>query len=75
MPRQANATFALVAGISPTVQSWRLESVDDPSGRGPSQLLAATGDGVFRIQGDTAVPILESVAGSLQPAVLAIAPR
>jgi hypothetical protein len=70
VPRQANASFAPVAGISLTVQSWWLESIDDPSGRGPSQLLAATGDGVYRIEGDKAVLVLESVTGSLQPAVL-----
>ena len=75
MSRQANASFAPVAGISPTVQSWWLESVDDPSGRGPSQLLAATGDGVYRIEGDKAVLILESVTGSLQPAVLHLSKR
>jgi signal transduction histidine kinase/DNA-binding response OmpR family regulator len=70
MPRQANALFAPVAGIGLTVQSWWLESVDDPSGRLPSQLLAATGDGVYRIEGGSAVLILESMTGSLQPAVL-----
>ncbi len=70
MPRQSTASFAPVAGISKTVQSWWLASVDDPSGRSPSQLLAATGDGVFRIDGDKAIPIRESVAGSFQPAVL-----
>jgi signal transduction histidine kinase/CheY-like chemotaxis protein len=70
MPRQATASFAPVEGISTTVQSWWLLSVDDRSGRTPAQLLAATGDGVFRIDGKKAVPIREAVAGSFQAAVL-----
>ena len=70
MPRRETASFAPVAGISTTVQSWWFVSVDDPSGRSPSQLLAATGDGVFKIDGDKAIPIRESVAGSFQAAVL-----
>jgi hypothetical protein len=70
LPRHQTASFFPVKGISTTVQSWWFLSVDDPSGRGPSQLLAATGDGVFRIDRDRAVPIRESVAGSFQPAVL-----
>ena len=70
MPRQDTASFAPVKGISTTVQCWWFLSVDDPSGRGPSQLLVATGDGLFRIDRDRAVPIRESVAGSFQPAVL-----
>jgi signal transduction histidine kinase/DNA-binding response OmpR family regulator len=70
MPRQSTASFAPVKGISTTVQCWWFLSVDDPSGRGPSQLLVATGDGLYRIDRDRAVPIRESVAGSFQPAVL-----
>ncbi len=70
MPRRDTAAFAPVKGISTTVQCWWFLTVDDPSGRGPSQLLVATGDGLFRIDRDRAVPILESVAGSFQPAVL-----
>ena len=38
-------------------------------------MLAATGDGVYRIEGDKAVLILESVTGSLQPAVLHLSKR
>ena len=42
----------------------------DPSGRQPPQLLAATGDGLYRIDGAKATPIRQSVAGLFQPAVL-----
>jgi signal transduction histidine kinase/DNA-binding response OmpR family regulator len=70
MPRRAIASFAPVRGISTTIQSWWFLSVDDPSGRTPSQLLAATGDGVYRVEGDTAFPVRESVAGSFSSAVL-----
>ena len=70
LPSQATASFAPVAGISRTAQCWWLESIDDPSGLRPPQLLVATGDGLYRIDGATAVPVRESVAGSFQPAVL-----
>ncbi len=70
LPRLNTASFSPVKGISTTVQCWWFLSVDDPAGRGPSQLLVATGDGLFRIDRDRAVPIRESVAGSFQPAVL-----
>ena len=70
MPGQNTSSFAPVKGISTTVQCWWFLTVDDPSGRGPSHLLVATGDGLFGIDGDRAVPIRESVAGSFQPAVL-----
>ncbi|MFO7692140.1 MAG: GAF domain-containing protein [Vicinamibacterales bacterium] len=70
MPSRETAAFAPVEGISTTIQCWWFLTVDDPSGRGPSQLLVATGDGLFRIDRDRAVPIRESVAGSFPPAVL-----
>lgn len=62
--------FVRVAGLSPTVQCWWLVSVDDPGAPGRSQLLAATGDGVYRIEGARATPVQESVAGSFMAAVL-----
>ncbi|MGE5200415.1 MAG: hypothetical protein ACM3H9_12300, partial [Rhodospirillaceae bacterium] len=70
LSRLTTASFVPVTGISTTAQSWWLESVDDPAGRRPAQLLVATGDGLYRIDGAKAVPIRESVAGSFQPAVL-----
>ncbi len=68
--RPAAAAFTPVAGISRTIQCWWFLSVGDPSGRRPPQLLAATGDGLYRIDGDKATPVRQSVAGSFQPAVL-----
>jgi len=70
MPRQGVAAFAPVAGISTTIQCWWFLTVNDPSGPGRSRLLAATGDGLFEIDGTRAVPVRESVAGSFQPAFL-----
>jgi signal transduction histidine kinase len=69
-PRQTVAAFVPVEGVMPNVQSWWLLSVDDPTGRSPSQLLAATSAGVYRIDGHRAVAIRESVAGSFMAAVL-----
>ena len=65
-----NARFVRVTGISPTVQCWWLVSVDDPGVDGRSYLLAATGDGVYRIEGSQAYPVHESVAGSFMASVL-----
>ncbi|MBP1634107.1 MAG: luxQ 3, partial [Acidobacteria bacterium] len=62
--------FVHVAGISPTVQCWWLVSVDPPGEPGPSRLLAATGDGVYEIEGGRASPVHESVAGSFMAAAL-----
>ena len=52
------------------MQTWWLVSVDDPTGRTPSQLLVATGVGVYRIDGHRAVAIREAFDGSFQASVL-----
>ena len=67
---RTTAFFSRVEGISPTVQCWWFLTVKDPSGRGPAHLLAATGDGLYRIEGARATPVRQSVAGSFQPAVM-----
>ncbi len=68
--RRTIPAFAPVEGISTNVQTWWLVSVDDPTGRTPSQLLVATGVGVYRIDGHRAVAIREAFDGSFQASVL-----
>ncbi len=68
--RHTAAAFAPIGGLSSNTQCWWLLSFDDPSGRGPSQLLAATSEGVYRIDEHKAVAVRESMAGSFAAAVL-----
>jgi signal transduction histidine kinase/CheY-like chemotaxis protein len=67
---QPAAMFVRVEGVASTTQAWWLTSFASPTGSGPAQLLVATADGLFRIDGAKASPILESTAGSFAAAVL-----
>jgi signal transduction histidine kinase/DNA-binding response OmpR family regulator len=69
-PLRTTSAFVPVEGIGSNDQSWWFVSVDDPSGRTPPQLLAATSDGVYRIEGHKAVVIRQSVAGSFAASVV-----
>ena len=63
------ADFVPISGIDMSTQAWWFLSMDDPDGKRPPQLLVALGDGVYRIEGEKAIPVKESVGGSFQPSV------
>jgi signal transduction histidine kinase/CheY-like chemotaxis protein/ligand-binding sensor domain-containing protein len=47
-------------------QSFTLRVFKDPSGKTPDQLLAATSDGVMKLQGDTLVPLIPGLQGPFE---------
>ena len=52
-------------------QGWALLSFSDPSGKQPNQLLAGTFDGVFKIDGDKAAPLIPDLKED-RPSVTAL---
>ncbi len=44
-------------------QAWTLLAFKDPAGKVPDQLLAATSEGVMRLQGDALVPAMPAIHG------------
>jgi signal transduction histidine kinase/CheY-like chemotaxis protein/ligand-binding sensor domain-containing protein/heme exporter protein D len=59
-----------ITGSGASTQAWWFLSMDDPERKRPSQLLVAVNEGVYRIEGERATPVKESVGGSFQPSVL-----
>jgi ligand-binding sensor domain-containing protein len=49
--------------LSGPAQGWILVHFKDPSGKTPDQLLAATSEGVMRVQGDSLVPAMPALHG------------
>ncbi len=52
-----------VQSIGAAVQGFDVKVFRDPSGKTPDQLLAATGEGVMRLVGNTLVPVAPSLHG------------
>jgi signal transduction histidine kinase/CheY-like chemotaxis protein len=47
-------------------QGWTMVDFKDPAGKAPNQLLVATSEGVFKLQGDTLVPAMPAVHGLME---------
>ncbi len=59
-PQTGRPSFVALRGAT---QGFALLVFKDPTGKTPEQLLAATSEGVMRVEGDTLVPALPSLHG------------
>ncbi len=59
-PQTGRPTDVPLAGPA---QAWTLAVFKDPAGKSPDQLLAATNDGVLRLEGDRFVPAVPGLHG------------
>jgi len=64
-----------VKEIKSPSQTFAFRIFKDPSGKTPPQLLAATSDGILRLQGDALVPILPDLHGLQEQAYTATQSR
>ncbi len=60
--------FLKVSGVQG--QCWGFAEIAGPGGKGDSELLLAASAGVFRIEGDKAIPVLPGSGKDYQPAVV-----